>query len=99
MKNFQLDIAIITLFFVFFHDRHTPRNPPFCFLYIVYMYYLLTSNIDPRSPGKKRKNKKIIDNETLQKPFVLASWLAALAPPTRAHCKINKARRTTFANA
>ena len=63
------------------------------------MYYLLTSNIDPRSPGKKRKNKKIIDNETLEKPFVLASWVAALAPPTRAHCTINKARRATLANA
>ena len=84
---------------VFLKDRHTPPNPPFFVLYIVYMYYLLTSNIDPRRPCKKRKNKKNLDNETLEKAFVRASLVAALAPPTRAHCPINKAWRATSVNA
>ena len=84
---------------VFLKDRHTPPNPPFFVLYIVYIYYLLTSNIDPRRPRKKRKNKKNLDNKTLEKAFVRASLEVALAPPTRAHCTINKARRATLASA
>ena len=84
---------------VFLKDRHTPPKPPFFVLYIVYRYILLTSNIDPRRPGKKRKNKKNLDNETLEKPCVGASLVVALAPPTRAHCTIDKERVATTVNA